>query len=467
MSMHDLRPISEIENAALYKPTEGPNGHAEDDALHPPEFADEALALRFTELHAEDLRYVAGWGRWLHWTGTRWRIDETLRTLDCARAVCRDAAARCSDKRLAPALASAKTAFAVERLARADRQHAATTEQWDADPWLLNTPGGVVDLRTGKLRRHHPSDHMTRIAAITPGGACAIWRDFLHRVTGGDLELQAFLQRMAGYMLTGDTSAHALFFAYGTGANGKSVFADALSGILGEYHRTAPVETFTASHSDRHPTELAMLRGARLVTAVETEEGRRWAESKIKSLTGGDKISARFMRQDFFEYAPQFKLLIVGNHKPGLRSVDEAIRRRFHLLPFAVTIPPEDRDPHLRDKLRAEWPGILAWMIDGCLDYQRMGLSPPRAVVEATVAYLNGEDGFSAWLDDCCTRDSLSWAPSAKLFGSWKEWAEQAGEHVGTAKRFAQTLEARGFEPRRSSTGRGFLGLSLVTGRSQ
>jgi putative DNA primase/helicase len=158
------------------------------------------------------------------------------------------------------------------------------------------------------------------------------------------------------------------------------VLLSTVAGVLGDYHKTAPIETFTASNADRHPTDLASLRGARLVRATETEEGRRWAESRIKQLTGGDTVAARFMRQDFFEYRPQFKLIIAGNHKPSLRSVDEAIRRRFHLIPFAVTIPPEERDSDLADKLKAEWPGILAWMIEGCVEWQAECLRPPAAV---------------------------------------------------------------------------------------
>jgi putative DNA primase/helicase len=188
----------------------------------------------------------------------------------------------------------------------------------------------------------------------------------------------AYLQRAVGYALTGLTQEHALFFAYGTGANGKSVLLSTAAGLLGDYHKTAPIETFTASNSDRHPTDLASLRGARLVTATETEEGRRWAEARIKQLTGGDTISARFMRQDFFEFAPSFKLFIAGNHKPSLRSVDEAIRRRFHLVPFAVTIPSEERDSDLAEKLKDEWPGILAWLIEGCLEWQTEGLRRPK-----------------------------------------------------------------------------------------
>ena len=194
---------------------------------------------------------------------------------------------------------------------------------------------------------------------------------FLAEVTAGDCELQSFLQRLFGYSLTGSVREHALAFFYGLGANGKSVLLSTASGLLGDYHTTAPIETFTASGSDRHPTEIAGLRGARLVTAIETEEGRRWAESRIKALTGGDKIPARFMRQDFFEFTPQFKLVIAGNHKPGLRSVDEAIRRRFNLVPFTVTIPTEKRDKELSEKLKPEWSGILQWMIDGCLAWQK------------------------------------------------------------------------------------------------
>jgi putative DNA primase/helicase len=264
--------------------------------------------------------------------------------------------------------------------------HAATIDQWDGDSWLINTPAGVVDLRTGQTRPHKLENYITKITAVAPGGAAPRWREFLKRVTDGNEELIDYLQRMTGYCLTGSTQEHALFFLYGTGANGKSTFLNAITESMGDYHRTAPIETFTASNNDRHPTDLAGLRGARLVTANKTEEGRRWAESRIKTLTGGDKISARFMRQDFFEYIPQFKLIIAGNHKPGLRSVDEAIRRRFNLIPFTVTIPPEQRDENLGEKLKAELPGILAWMIQGCLDWQERGLDPPAIITDATAA---------------------------------------------------------------------------------
>jgi putative DNA primase/helicase len=247
-------------------------------------------------------------------------------------------------------------------------------------------------LRTGELRDHQPSDYMTKITAVEPSGACPLWRASLNRIFAGDAELIAYVQRVAGYTLTGSTSEHAMFFGFGTGANGKSVFINTISRILGDYHRTAAIETFTASKFARHPTDLAGLRGARLVTAIETEEGRRWDEAKIKTLTGGDRISARFMRQDYFEFGPQFKLLMAGNHKPSLRSVDESMRRRMNLLPFSVTIPPGERDRDLPEKLKAEWQEILRRMIKGCLEWQSIGLDPPPAVRDATAAYLEAED---------------------------------------------------------------------------
>jgi putative DNA primase/helicase len=426
----------------------------------PPEFADDALALLFAERHTDSLRYVAALGRWLMFDGARWRFDETLAARDLVRKICREASGRC-DKKIAKTIASAKTVAAVERLAQTDRRIAATVEQFDADPWLLNTPAGIVDLRSGDMREHDARAYLTKITGIAPDDACPTprWCAFLERIMGDDVI--EYLRRVAGYSLTGSTQEHALFFCYGLGANGKSTFLNAITGCAGDYHRAAPIETFTASNHDQHPTDLAGLRGARLVTATETEEGRRWAESRIKALTGGDKIAARFMRQDFFEYAPQFKLIIAGNHKPGLRSVDEAIRRRFNLIPFTVTIPPGERDETLPAKLKDELPGILAWMILGCADWLERGLAPPQAVTAATAAYLEAEDAIAAWLEEAGERDPNAWEKSSDLFASWVAWATKAGEYIGTQKRFSQNLETRGLAFERRDYGRGFRGLRL------
>jgi putative DNA primase/helicase len=436
----------------------------DNDEARPPAFTDEGLALRFAEQHAGGLRYVDVWGRWLTWDTRRWQYDDTLGAYDLVRQTCRTASAECNRENIALGLASAKTVAAVERLARSDRRLAATADQWDSDPWLLNTPEGIIDLRSGRKFSHRADAYMTKITAVTPNEAhpTPVWEAFLQQVTGGDVELVGFLRRMTGYALTGSTQAHSLFFMHGAGANGKSTFINAITGSVGDYHRAAPIEAFIASTQERHPTDLAGLRGARLVTAVETDEGRRWNESKIKALTGGDKIAARFMRQDFFEFMPQFKLLFAGNHKPGLQSVDEAIRRRFHLIPFTVTIPPEERDETLAERLRIEWPGILAWAIAGCLEWQEHGLAPPEAVTAATGSYFEGEDAISAWIEERCERRSDTWVSSSDLFRSWKDWSDKAGEPVGTMKRFVQCLENRRFRPRRQATARGFDGLALL-----
>ena len=423
---------------------------------------EDALALAFTRRYHRDWRYVAAWGRWLVWDGQRWRTENTLAATDLIRSVCRQAAVRADNPKVAAKLASASTVGGVERLARADRRHAATTDEWDADPWLLNTPGGVVDLKSGRKRANDRADRMTKITTATPGGDCPQWMAFLSDITGGDVDLQAYLQRMVGYCLTGVTSAHALFFLYGTGANGKSVFANVISTILGDYAATASMDTFVETRGDRHPTDLAGLRGARFVTAIETEQGRRLNESKVKAITGGDKISARFMRQDFFEYTPQFKPVIVGNHKPAIRNIDEAMKRRMHMIPFTVTIPPERRDGRLTEKLLAERDGILAWAVAGCLAWQRDGLKPPACVVSATEEYFEAEDALGRWLDERCVREPNAKSLTAELFTDWKQWAESAGEFIGAQRRFSDLLITRGIEKWRNGMGvRGFQGIGL------
>lgn len=424
---------------------------------------DDALALSFTARYAEDWCYCAAWGKWLVWTGKRWQADETLLVHHLIRTICREAALKAESHRLAAKLAASSTVSGVERLGRSDRRHTSRADEWDADPFALNTPGGVVDLRTGRLRAHDRRDRMTRLATATQRGeAAARWTSFLADITGGDSALQGYLQRVVGYCLTGSTDAHALFFLYGTGANGKSVFVNVVSTLLGDYAANAPMDTFMEARGDRHPTDLAGLRGARFVSSIETEQGRRWNESKVKAITGGDKVSARFMRQDFFEYQPQFKLVIAGNHKPAIRNVDEAMKRRLHLIPFTVTIPPEKRDGKLTEKLLAERNGILAWAIEGCLAWQRDGLRPPACVVSATEEYFDEEDAIGDFLDEEAQRHPQARVAVAEVFQRWQEWATRRGEYVGTSRWLAQQLANRGFERTRLHAGaKALSGLSL------
>lgn len=416
----------------------------------PPQFSEDNLALQFTARYANELRYVAAWGKWMRWDGKRWANDSTLQAWDMARLVCRDAAIEAASlpdvpKGLPTRLSASKTRAAVESLARADRRHAATSEQWDANPWHLNTPAGIVDLTTGAIRTAIPEDYASKITAVAPGGDAPVWRAFLASVTDGDNELQAFLARMVGYALTGVTSEHALFFFYGSGRNGKGTFLNILTRILGEYAKVASMETFTETRSDRHPQELAGLMGRRLVTAQETEEGKRWAESRLKTLTGGDPITARFMRQDDFTFMPQFKLIFAGNHKPALRNVDEAMRARMNLIPFTVTVPPEKRDKHLSEKLWAEAGGILQWAIDGCLEWQRIGLAPPTCVLAATDDYLQGQDVVLQFVQECCDTSPLWETNLQSVFERYKGWCTESGAFELSRMKFKDALDARGF----------------------
>ena len=420
---------------------------------------EDAAALAFAERYRDTLRFNHDIGKWFVWTGTRWQCERTGLAFAWARELARELARAQPNK---VRLTSSKTTFAsgVERFARTDRAFAVTSEIWDQNSYLLGTPAGVVDLRTGLLQTPVPEDFITKLTAVAPACtfACPRWQQFLKEATNDDQALIDFLQQFVGYMLTGDTTEHSLLFIHGGGGNGKTVFQNTCGGILGDYAKVAAMETFVASGADKHPTDVAMLHGARLVTASETEEGRAWAESRIKQLTGGDKISARFMRQDFFEFTPQFKLMLIGNHQPTLRNVDDATRRRFNIVPF-IHSPLIPTATSKRSSVR-NGRGILRWMIDGCLLWQRFGLVRPKVVLDATEEYFAGQDSIQQWIADRCEtgKGTLS-DTSSNLFRSWTAWANANGEKPGTSKWFAQALRRQGFKQYRTNKARGFFGI--------
>jgi putative DNA primase/helicase len=404
------------------------------------ELTEDGAAIAFTQRHRDQLRYCHDTGAWFAWAGTHWRQNRDGLAFSWARDLVRSLN---RDTEFKTKAITGKAAFAgaVEKFAQRDRAFAVTAEAWDQDPHLLGTPGGTVDLRTGVLRAAERADHITRVTAVAPAptASCPTWIAFLQQATAGDAQLIRFLQQWCGYCLTGVTREHALLFIYGPGKNGKSVLLNTVSRILAAYCRSAPMDTFTSSSGDKHPTDLAMLRGARLVTATETEEGRAWAEARIKQMTGGDPVTARFMRQDFFTYTPQFKLTIAGNHKPALKNVDDAARRRFNIVPFLHTPPHPDK--HLEDKLQREWPGILRWMIEGCLDWQRSGLVRPKVVTDATAEYFEAQDTIGRWLEErCILAPHLEVKPGA-LMGDCRAWAGENGETPPTPQQFRSSLE--------------------------
>jgi putative DNA primase/helicase len=426
-------------------------------------FSEDALALQFTARHGHELRYVHSWGKWMRWTGEVWQQESTMLAFDAARQVCRDNLdlPGCTES-MKRSLCHAATVAGVVKMASADRQHAATSEQWDSDLWRLNTPTGTIDLTTGRLLKHNPLDYHSKItAAGISDRKPERWLQFLDRIFE-DKEIPKFLQRIFGYSLTGSTQEHSLFFCFGTGRNGKSVLTSTIAAILGDYAREAALETFTESR-ESHPTGLAGLVGTRLALVRETEKGSYWAESKLKACTGGDRLTARLMRQDFFDFSPQFKLLVTGNQKPRLRSVDEAIRRRMNIIPFTVTIPPEECDPKLFEKLKSEWGGILKWMVDGCLEWQRNGLQAPESVRVATETYLCDEDKVGRWIEERCIAGPNETAAKTAAYKDFQRWCTDGGEVAPSRNIFTQELTARSIDcDSRSSTTRLIRGISLV-----
>jgi putative DNA primase/helicase len=361
-----------------------------------------------------------------------WEVDEIGQTFRDAQEICKAAGGRTFE--------TLKKVKAVEELARNAPGVGVTTDIFDRSPYVLGTPAGHVDLHTGRPMAPDPSLYITMSTSVAPDESCAIpmWTAFLNQVTCGDAGVIRVLQQWCGYSLTGDTSEQKLAFVYGAGGNGKGVLMRTIADILGTYaHRAKPV---TFATGERHPTEIAAMRGKRFVYCSETERGQTWAAGLIKDITGGDKLRARFMRQDEFEFQPEFKLIVSGNDEPQIESVDQAMRRRFFVIPFDRQFEGSNQDPHLGEKLRREWPGILWWMIQGCLDWQQHGLVLPERVRTATERYFERQDVFTQWLEEHAVRGVGLQELNTRVFQSWEKFAKACGEPPGTNKTFSATL---------------------------
>ena len=448
------------------------------DSETPIEYSDSALASRLARLHVSDIRYVAGGIGWVAWDGVKWARDVAKRHMAYTRSVCSKASAEALIKidqvakgeRVAARCASWPVMRNVAQIAETDPLMQVTVEQLDADIYLLNTKSGVVDLRTGELHPHDRSKLCTKVTSVEVDfdRGCPQWHAFLNEACNGDMALKTYLQRLAGYAATGSTKEHVLAFAHGSGGNGKGTFLGAVGSILGDYAAVASADVFLASNNQRHPTELAALMGARLVHAQEIDPSRKWDEAKVKSLTGGDKISARFMRQDLFTFDPQFTLIIAGNTRPEITNVDDAMRRRMHLIPFETK--PIRKDVDLPDKLKEEYPAILAWIVEGARLWLAEGLNPPEVVVKATQEYLEGEDALGRWVEERCVVNPTSEVGTTEAFHDFREWARENNEAKGkdwSQRKFSAEMRAKGYElakDRASRTKRVFRGLELLIG---
>lgn len=397
------------------------------------------VARVFESEHSETLRYCNQWGKWLRWDSYRWLTEETLLAFHYCRML-----ARKHNLTNAPAPAKASFAGGVERLCRSSRVFATEAAQWDTQHMLFNTPTSTIDLKTGESRNHRKSDHITRCARVAPSlGPRPVFDMFMRDITLHDEALIDYHQRSLGACLSGAIQDNFLLFWYGTGQNGKNTLGDLVEWIFGDYAKAIPSETLMAHRSGpQHPTDLASLRGVRLATSSEVEEGAHFNEQRIKSLTGDTTIAARFMRQDYFEFPRTHKHLIYGNHRPMLRTVDPAMRARLNIAPFKAHFPPQARDPYMAAKLRDEAPQILQWLIDGHEAWLHDGyLKKCSAVQEETDSYFEAQSTPDMWVAECCSVGNGERESAKDLYGSYKSWKESRGEGVISQTRWGEWMQ--------------------------
>ncbi len=434
---------------------------------------------RLINQHGADLRYCYAWNKWLVWNGKQWKADARgeikKRAKQTVRAIFAEAAAIEDDsQRREVGVWAQKSESAAKIAAMIELAPSALPvlpEELDADPWIFNCKNGTVNLKTGVLQPHERRDLLTKCSDVDydASATCPVFLAFLDRIMDGRTNLIQFIQLAIGYSLTGDTREQVMFILHGAGANGKSTLLNILALFLGDYALQTDTDTLMAKKNDAGiNNDLARMKGARLVAGVETEENKRLAEVKIKQLTGGDTITARFLFQEFFEFKPQFKLFLATNHRPEIRGTDHAIWRRIRLIPFDVTFAPDEQDKGLLDKMKAELPGILAWAVKGCLKWQSEGLGLPDEVKEATESYREEMDVLAAFLSECCTVHAQAQVTAQELFAAYLKWCQENNEEPLKQTALGRRLSEQQFISTKGTGGkRGWKGLGLSAGLAQ
>jgi putative DNA primase/helicase len=420
-----------------------------EELLPLPPGSDTDLGDIFARLYGHNWRYVELWKSWMWWNGSRWERDVILRIRDTVKEMMihyveHGAGSLLTDAQKKTQLNNA-TISNVIAAASSHPLLRATVEQWDLDQWIVNTPTGTLSLIDGTLSQHARQHYCTTSTIVHPKGDCPLWMSHLETITGGDLDLQSYLKRAAGYSLTGVTSEHVFFFCYGAGGNGKSVFLDTISAIMGKYAKQANIDMFLKSRGEQPQHEIADLVGARYVTVNEVKKGRSFDESRINNLTSAKSITTCRKYEHPFEFTPRLKLWFAGNEKPEISGgVDQAIRRRVQIIPFRYTIDETKKLKNFPELLVAEYPGILQWMIDGCREWQRIGLSPPEVVTSATNDYLDNEDIFASWLNECCVLDPPASATLSDVYENYKIHCKMCDETPLKRSKMIEALKGHG-----------------------
>lgn len=436
---------------------------------------DTGNAERLIALYGNALRYCAPWKAWLVWDGKRWERDVRGRVHHYAKLTARSIyseAARIEDADVRKAVAewakkseSRDKRAAMVVCAQSEPSIAVHFADLDRDPMLLNVTNGTIDLKTGVRRAHERNDLITKLAPVehVENASAPLFDAFLAQVLP-DSDVRTFLQRFAGCCLSGDVSHRVFVFLAGTGRNGKSVLLRVLRTLLGDYAIVAAPDLLMAKKEAAHPTELADLFGARLVVCQEVSKGRTFNEQRVKELTGNEgALRVRRMNEDFWEFAPTFKIAIAGNHQPRVVDDTDSIWDRMRKVPFRVRIANEQIDPHLFDKLRAEFPGILRWALAGCLDWQTNGLPAPKAVAVATESYRTDEDTLGRFFADCCVLEAEARITTKSIASAVAEWCVVNGEREISRKAITDRLKSTpGCAEKRTNRARGWTGIRLL-----
>jgi len=439
------------------------------------QFTDSTNAGRLLAEHGKDIRYIAAWKKWVIWNGRYWQTDEsgalihekglqTVRNIYDELSKTSDYRDRIEIEKYAMLSESVRRREAFVKAAQWIQELNIKSEDLDNNPWLINVQNGTIDLKTGEFREHRQEEMISKIANVeyNPQADCPLWKQFIREIMNYKTDLINFLQGAAGWALTGDISEQTMFIMYGTGANGKSTFLNTIMYLLGEYAIATPTETFMKKSGDQNTNDIARLRGTRLVTTTEAEQGRRISEPLIKKITGNDQMTARFLYGEFFNFVPTFKIFMATNHKPVIKGTDYGIWRRIKLIPFTTRIAEDKQDKHLELKLREEASGILNWLLEGAERWKREGLKAPAIVQNATDEYRGEMDVIGNFLKQCCKQEAGHKLRIRELYKAYSDWCDENNEHAVSERFLSLRLKEIGFEQSRTAEARYWTGIALL-----